>query len=720
MDWAAFYFFAVFLSFRILQSSILQDFSYPSINYFANVIFLGALFSGALALFARGGGSVVRLGLYLSAGAFALILFLGAGADLYSRSLCYTLSAAALVVLFGGLLLDPFKRSLALRLFLALVAVVVAVGLLEYFVIRPEAVRMCSSSVAVGKFALGREVQLGEWVNKKDVYSTFVNPNILGSFLVVAAFVIVGVVASMGRGRSLLRKAVVVALLAAVVLTLLLTRSKGALVAALFGAGLFTILYYGKRRKRGVGKILAAYSVFCVLVFFAVLFLAAAREPQGGGAATSAAVRLEYWRPAGIMIGRSPLFGSGAGSYADQYTRYKNPVSEETKFAHNNYLQVLVEHGAVGLVALGAFFLILMRGLFREAPEAERETKPSARAGWLAAGTAGAGVLVMFISRMLGGIVCFPGGDLVFLVSLIVFSVAFLATGKGLERVDLSLFAAAAGGAFLFHSLFDFVLYSGGLFTSVVFLLVIARPSSEVSESGRVRSVGSRLAGLAAVSAGAAFVVFALLEALPALGAAPERYCGDVFYSDWYDTGRGAFAARALENYETVANKVPNDPKVLIRMTRLRAATAVDEGQFKRALEYAERAVALDPDGHAAWHALYEADRARLSRPGEPGEGVFARARESLKSAVARYPTLARYRMELGMLYELESRRADPRRAVVLRERALGEYRLALSYSAECRSVSARLSSGEREFLLERINSPALRSPRRSRPPGGG
>jgi len=89
-----------------------------------------------------------------------------------------------------------------------------------------------------------------------------------------------------------------------------------------------------------------------VVVLGAVTFYLSASLPDGMGLRSSAGERLQAW---GAVLGSLTLWGHGLGSYA-----LSNPWME---FAHNEYLQLVYEGGALALVPIGYLLWLIVRRL---------------------------------------------------------------------------------------------------------------------------------------------------------------------------------------------------------------------------------------------------------------------------------------------------------------------------------------------------------------------
>ncbi len=123
-------------------------------------------------------------------------------------------------------------------------------------------------------------------------------------------------------------------------------------------------------------KIKIFQKIFILFIVLALLYgLVTALESTGStklGFRDSFKVRWEYWQASLLMIRDKPLSGYGIGNFGEFYAQYKLPLAEETRMAHNNYLQVWVEMGFLGFfVLLWLVFNYLKQGLypFKGTPE---------------------------------------------------------------------------------------------------------------------------------------------------------------------------------------------------------------------------------------------------------------------------------------------------------------------------------------------------------------
>jgi hypothetical protein len=148
-----------------------------------------------------------------------------------------------------------------------------------------------------------------------------------------------------------------------------LTASRGAWLALATGGVVFLVLSEQRRRVALGGVALAALA----LISLAVL----TRAPQSAPSATSLRAELftfaghdrgRYWAAALDSFADHPLVGSGAGTFARMWLRYRHE-NLGVLDAHNLYLEVLSELGPIGLALLVAMLGVPVFAAFRSRRE---------------------------------------------------------------------------------------------------------------------------------------------------------------------------------------------------------------------------------------------------------------------------------------------------------------------------------------------------------------
>lgn len=191
------------------------------------------------------------------------------------------------------------------------------------------------------------------------VFSRFLLPSTFASFLLLAMPVAAGQALQMrGRGRRLFGA---VCLLS--VTGLILTQSQGA-VLALVAAGVCWAVASGRRAVRAGALGLALVGV---LALVAVISWRDGALFEGAGASGPAALRWRNWGAAVHMTLDHPITGVGGNGFGAAYPAYRQPGDNETRFAHNTYLQTVAEHGLPVLVPMAVLLVLCGRSIHRSA-----------------------------------------------------------------------------------------------------------------------------------------------------------------------------------------------------------------------------------------------------------------------------------------------------------------------------------------------------------------
>ncbi len=204
------------------------------------------------------------------------------------------------------------------------------------------------------------------------VFSTFVLPSSFAGYLALVIPLGIGLFIS----RSSLQEKI---LLGIVVLTMLwalfLTLSWGgilSLILALF----FIFLILLKKAK---------WFIPILLILLLLLGIASFHSEDLYSKVT---LRLYNWRSAIEIVKDHPFLGTGIGTFATVYPRYKFPQANEVHYAHNWYLQVASEMGILGLGALFWLLAILIKGGIKTLRSEKEKSQRALLAGLLAGGFA--------------------------------------------------------------------------------------------------------------------------------------------------------------------------------------------------------------------------------------------------------------------------------------------------------------------------------------------
>ena len=218
--------------------------------------------------------------------------------------------------------------------------------------------------------------------------STFVNRNFFAEFAVCALPLGAVLLARAQRNRAVALASAAVGLQ---VLALFMTGTRSALVAlALLALGVFPLLAWRFRaglaltRWSGATRAMGAAIVLGIVIGLGSLptanrelraeergttALQRAFERAGSIAPgdASLALRMKMWRATGRMIAAHPWAGVGAGAWENVLPLYQadaDPV-ETDFYAHNEFLQLIAEDGAVGWLFLLGLLAWLARACWR-------------------------------------------------------------------------------------------------------------------------------------------------------------------------------------------------------------------------------------------------------------------------------------------------------------------------------------------------------------------
>ncbi len=241
-------------------------------------------------------------------------------------------------------------------------------------------------------------VDLSRRLEAREVHATFFYPNTFGGYLALVLPLLVGMTLDARRSgrRSILPPA---AAAAAAALGMAMTGSAGAWAALGVGAAAFAALWATRRRGRrwAIAGGLAAAIICSAALALALPGLAARSQ--------SLRNRQAYWTAAIRIFRTAPVLGVGLNNYQDFYPEHKPDVPQETRKAHNDYLQLLAETGLLGLAAFLSFILLGMRPALSAAPEGigtgNRTEPPAGHAA--AAASAGVVLAVLVGDRITVG-----------------------------------------------------------------------------------------------------------------------------------------------------------------------------------------------------------------------------------------------------------------------------------------------------------------------------
>ncbi|MFZ2148776.1 MAG: O-antigen ligase family protein [Sedimentisphaerales bacterium] len=321
----------------------------------------------------------------------------------------------------------------------------------------------------------------------KDISGFFTTSNSAGSFALLASFA--AVVLFIGRFKNpnsdslgsawLIMRGIAVAI---VIFGLIITKSKGAIIASLFAAAMFVIyLCFGNWLKLHKKAIL----IICLLLFFTgvwgIIQYGAAHGRLPGG--NSMLVRWQYWQASMKMYSDHLLSGVGPGNFAHFYPRYKPAsASESVANPHNFIFSILTQYGPIGLIGFLAMICVpLWAILYPRSVSSSLEaqgTQPTFKQLAI--------VLAIIVSVVLLFIrpVIFPlpatasaqerqaGIIILYIMPVIIFIAGFLLVAAGERPVKKFCTSAAVAALFcavlgvLLHNLIDFAIFEPSVCTA--------------------------------------------------------------------------------------------------------------------------------------------------------------------------------------------------------------------------------------------------------------
>ena len=565
--------------------------------------------------------------------AISLIASFGASYRLGALDGAASLCAAILAVPLAVHLFGPERRSSLFSILIAVTAVVVLYGAIQYVQLG-DVQESAGARQAIAD--AGNESELAGRIGAREPWSTFNKiSNTFGGFLVLALPFLIG--ASLDSKSGAVRGAGL--LIAAIgAFCLWATGSLGAWIASIGAAIAFAALLAMRRRPEWRARILVASGAAVLVGVLAAGPLAKRSE--------SMALRDVYW-DAALRVAKSHPLGVGLNNFEDHYYEHKDERQEEVRHVHNDYLQVLVELGIPGLLAfLGLIGAAAVKSL---RPAASEPVGPigdlrlpvglGLAFGWLGAfafqGTFGDPLMMMLLGA--------AGLGAYFL---------FAKSASFGDLARIGLIAGLAGAAV--HFLVDFDFTDPG-FRHFFFLALGALALASRLESPSFAGV--------AVSAGGAAVLVLIL--LPLDGLVVPRF---LEADDHLAEASVAAAEKRFDeadlHRETAAEANRLDPRPAVeRALSEFSRWAASPQETRRAelaiamLEDAIRRRPRYPTLHARMAEIQEAlsRHLKLSAAGiemAASEALLLEAERHARRAVELYPTSAYHRYLLGRILD--------------------------------------------------------------------
>ncbi|TWU31721.1 O-antigen ligase family protein [Novipirellula artificiosorum] len=232
---------------------------------------------------------------------------------------------------------------------------------------------------------------------------TFALANSLAAVLLVGVLIAVGILRFLWIPLKPSGRIAWLIVLSLTMATLLATRSRSALLAALLGAGMIVVL---EIRVRGpYRKWFKGMAGLLVAGFVGLAGLAVFGNPEWlEQAPASLMTRLQYWRSTLRMAAEFPLFGAGPGNFQALYERFREPsASEQIADPHHFLFETLGSGGWMAVAMLMVLFIaitvVALRRLrhFPIGLETATPDPPAASERWVGCGAAASILLVWLI-----------------------------------------------------------------------------------------------------------------------------------------------------------------------------------------------------------------------------------------------------------------------------------------------------------------------------------
>ncbi len=180
------------------------------------------------------------------------------------------------------------------------------------------------------------------------------------------------------RGAGAVERVAFGYLAALLLLGIGLTLSRGAWLALALTLALWPLIAMRRRWSKRVG--VSALVAMLALGALATVYIAVPKARERVDFLSrdfGEKSRPGMWWAAWKIFGESPTLGSGAGSYAVSFEKYRpEQEQKDPQWAHNDYLNTLSDYGAVGFALFfGAMGVMVWRGV--RGPRADRPTVPS-------------------------------------------------------------------------------------------------------------------------------------------------------------------------------------------------------------------------------------------------------------------------------------------------------------------------------------------------------
>lgn len=146
-------------------------------------------------------------------------------------------------------------------------------------------------------------------------------------------------------------------------LSLFFSLSRGGIISFFAGISVFSIIIINKWKST---RRLLPLFVFIVILLLYLLYLGI--DPvieRFYKTDITTEQRLVVWKASLPLIRDFLVMGSGLGTFQHIFKPYKPDIPGYWDHAHNDYIELLVEAGIIGFIAVAVFVFFILRGLFK-------------------------------------------------------------------------------------------------------------------------------------------------------------------------------------------------------------------------------------------------------------------------------------------------------------------------------------------------------------------
>jgi len=348
-----------YLEFFFLAGLLLRFSISGRIYYWSNYLFL-AWFSLAyfLALLAKKNSFPMPRMLRLGLGLFfaGLIVSMPFGLQqLYSARELVIFLSYLFVFLAGLELLDEQTTGRMILLIIFAAALSALLGLRQYF----GGLQNLAGFEDAGDFARVEQVQL------KRIFGLTFSSDFFSGSLAASLVLIPGCYRQLVGGAGT-RKALNLALLFLLILVFLaamvLSKSIGGLLSLMVGV-LGLIYLWSPQSLLGRKTLAAALALVVLTAGVCAIFIYHRRSLIFEPGSNPVLLRLHNFSAGVKVFQERPLLGTGLGDFWIAYPKYRQRQANESRYAHNNFLQILAEAGPIAEAGLLLLVLYPLLGL---------------------------------------------------------------------------------------------------------------------------------------------------------------------------------------------------------------------------------------------------------------------------------------------------------------------------------------------------------------------